>query len=496
MKVKTKFTLCVLTLFLINQLAIAQIKSKDEKKLNVLFFLVDDLGWKDLGYAGTDFYETPNIDALAKDSRIFKNAYAACPVCSPTRASIMSGKLPARTGITDWIGAKQQNEWDRNTQMLPANYVDRLALEETTLAEALKDAGYSTFFAGKWHLGPEGYWPEDQGFDINKAGVDKGSPGKGGYFSPYNNSRLKDGPEGEYLPERLTNETVTYIKGRKNKEQPFFIYHSFYLVHTPLLAKDSLIAKYKRKKDSLGIKDTYNTIGKDVYDLSKVRKVRSNHSNPVYAAMVEALDQSVGKIIKSLKEEGLYENTLIVFTSDNGGLSTSEGSPTSNLPLKAGKGWAYEGGIREPLIIRWPGITHPGSESLSKTISTDFYPTILEVVGLPLRTEQHIDGISLVPVLKNEKEIPRTLYWHYPHYGNQGGSPFSAIMEDDYKLIKYYENGGYYELYNLKTDEYEENNIISKEPNITKALKIKLSAFLKETNAKFPVKNPDFKAGI
>lgn len=348
---KNRFVVSIILTCLTTVAAQAQLPKPDKKKLNVLFFLVDDLGWQDLGYAGSKFYETPNIDALAKDSKIFKRAYAACPVCSPTRASIMTGKFPVRTGVTDWIGAPMLKGWYRNTELLPAAYSDRLALDEVTIAEALKEGSYNTFFAGKWHLGPEGFWPENQGFDINQGGVDKGNPGKG-YFAPYTNPRLTDGPTGEYLPERLSDETSAYIKSQKGADHPFFVFHSFYLVHTPLLAKEALIAKYQRKKDSLQLKDEFEIIGKDVYDKTKDREVRANHSQVVYAAMVEALDQAVGKIVNTLKETGVYEETLIIFTSDNGGLSTSEGSPTSNLPLKAGKGWAYEGGIREPLIIR------------------------------------------------------------------------------------------------------------------------------------------------
>ncbi|MGV3509856.1 MAG: sulfatase [Sphingobacteriaceae bacterium] len=463
-----------------------------KKPLNVLFFLVDDLGWKDLGYAGNKFYETPNIDALAKDSKIFSRAYAACPVCSPTRASIMTGKLPVRTGITDYIGAPAPEAWKRNTELLPAAYADRLALEEVTIAEALKNGGYETFFAGKWHLGPEGFWPEDQGFDINKGGINKGNPGKG-YFAPYNNSRLAEGPAGQYLPERLSDETSAYIRSRRGAINPFFVFHSFYLVHTPLLAKEALIAKYERKKDSLKLKDKFEAIGKDVYDASKDRMVRASYTLPVYAAMVEALDQAVGKIVHTLKETGMYDETLIIFTSDNGGLSTSEGLPTSNFPLKGGKGWAYEGGIREPLIIRWPGVTKAGTASNEVVVSTDYYPTILQAAGLPMNPKQHIDGKSLLPVLEGEKIGKRKLFWHYPHYGNQGGSPFSAVMAGDLKLIKYYQKNGYYELYNVTKDASEKNNILhTTNSAVVNQLKGDLQRFLQETNAELPTVNPDY----
>ncbi|MGV3540675.1 MAG: sulfatase [Rufibacter sp.] len=462
-------------------------------KPNILFFLVDDLGWKDLTFNGSTFYETPNIDALAKDGMVFTRAYAACPVCSPTRASIMTGKFPVRTGVTDFLGAKQQNEWERNTQLLPANYQKQLALEEVTVAEALKEGGYQTFFAGKWHLGGEGFWPENQGFDINMGGVDKGGPGPKGYFSPYRNQRLPDGPEGEYLPERLANETASFIQAQKNKTKPFFIYHSFYLVHTPLNAKKELLEKYERKRERLGLKEEFAVMGPDVNDAKKNREVRLNQTHTEYAAMVEALDQAVGKIIAALKAQGLYDNTVIVFTSDNGGLSTSEGWPTSNVPLRGGKGWAYEGGIREPLLVRWPGVIKPGSTSQGVVSSADFYPTLLEIAGLPFKPKQHLDGQSMVPLLKGGAPKERTLFWHYPHYGNQGGAPFSAVMEGDFKLIWHYENGGKAELFNVKSDLSEKQNLAQANPSKVKAMKRQLDAFLEESNAKFPVSNPYFK---
>lgn len=459
---------------------------------NVLFFLVDDLGWSDPGYAGSRFYETPHIDQLARDGRVFTNAYAPAPVCSPTRAAIMTGKYPVRTGITDYIGAPQQAQWKRNTRLLPPDYTTRLALEEVTLAEAFREGGYSTYFAGKWHLGPEGYWPENQGFEINFGGVDKGNPGKG-YFAPYRNPRLQDGPEGEYLPERLARETVSFVRRQKESSRPFLIYHSFYLVHTPLLPKKELEEKYKVKKKASGLEDEFKTIGEDVYDSSKERQARVSHSHPGYAAMVEALDNAVGSIIDALKEEGLYENTIIVFTSDNGGLSTSEGQPTGNEPLRAGKGWPYEGGVKVPLIVRWPGGTGSGSVSDQLVVSTDFYPTLLEAAGLPLRPKQHTDGISFVPVLKGKKGERHEIFWHYPHYGNQGGAPYSAVREGNYKLIRFYEKGGYYELYNLEKDPSETTDLSGKEKKTYLRLQKKLEGFLRETAAAFPAANPGHK---
>lgn len=462
-----------------------------KEKMNMLFFLVDDLGWTDLGYSGSSFYETPNIDALAKDGMIFTRAYAAGSNCSPTRASIMTGKYPARTGITNYIGALQPSEWKKNTLLLPAPHAEKLSLNEITVAEALKEGGYDTYLAGKWHLGPEGYWPENQGFDINKGGTELGHPAtKGhtkGYFSPYNNARISDGPDSEYLPERLTTETIAYLKSRKQKANPFFIYHSFYLVHSPFMAKKELLEKYEKKRKTLHLEDEYGTS-------DNIKKFRINQSLPVYAAMVEALDQAVGRIIKTLKEEGLYDKTLIIFTSDNGGLATPGPGiiPTSNLPLRGGKGSAYEGGIREPLIVRWPGVTKAGNQSANPVSSVDFYPTLMEIAGLPLHLRQYIDGQSIVPLLKGGKIEERKLFWHFPHYANEGSKPFSIIMQGAYKLIRNYEDTSY-ELYNVIKDIGETHNLVASDSERVKNMKKLLIGFLKESGAKLPVKNNAYK---
>jgi len=458
----------------------AQTKTAGTPKMNVLFFLVDDLGWKDISCYGSTFYETPHIDALAKDALKFTRAYSASPVCSPTRAAIMTGKYPSRTGITDYIGAPQPDQWKRNTPMLSSTYADRLALEEYTLAEALKDGGYKTYYAGKWHLGPEGFWPENQGFEINKGGIHKGNPGKG-YFSPYDNARLADGPIGEYLPERLARETKDFI--RQNKQQPFFIYHNFYLVHSPFLAKKELIEKYEKKRDRLGVKDSF------IDDNN--RKVRQVQTHATYAAMVEALDNAVGEMVNTLKEEGLYDRTLIIFYSDNGGLSTSEGTPTSNVPLRAGKGWMYEGGIRVPLLIRWPGVTKAGAETSVPVNSPDFYPTILEATGLPLKPQQHLDGKSIVKVLKVKRFKDRNMFFHYPHHGNQGGFPSSSVIQGKWKLI-YFFGRNKHELYNLDSDMGEQHDLSVRNSGRTKRMKAVMEKFWEQTGSKFPVPNPNY----
>ena len=455
-------------------------------KPNFVFILVDDLGWTDVGAFGTTFYETPNIDALAKKGMKFTNAYAACPVCSPTRASIMAGKYPARMHTTDWFGAPQPEtvgkHWTKNKPLLPAPYDENLPLSEYTLAEALRDGGYQTFFAGKWHLGesPE-FWPEKQGFSINKGGYSSGSPrGTKGYFSPYDNPRLTDGPDGEHLPDRLANETVSFIND--HKKGPFLAYLSFYSVHTPLSAPAELVAKYEAKKKRLGLEDTWGVEGDN--------KVRLTQCLPVYAAMVESMDKAVGKVLSALTASGVADNTVVVFMSDNGGLSTAEGHPTTNLPLRAGKGWLYEGGIREPLIIHWPGVAKAGSVSEQVVTSTDFYPTLLEMAGLPAQPKQHVDGRSLVATLRGKPQDRGAVFWHYPHYGNQGGSPGSAIRHGNWKLIEWFEEGRPTELFNLQTDPGEKNNLATTNPDKARELMSELKRWQQEVDARIPEKNP------
>ncbi len=450
---------------------------------NVLFFLVDDLGWRDLSCYGSTFYETPHIDKLAAEGMRFTNAYAACPVCSPTRASIMTGKYPARINATDWFGAPQPHNvlrhWTRSKPLLPAPYNESMALEEYTLAEAFKEHGYRTFFAGKWHLGKtEKFWPEHQGFDINKGGHDRGTP-PGGYFSPYKNPRLEDGPKGEHLPDRLARETINFI--RDNQDKSFLAYLSFYSVHTPLQSRDDLERKYYRKKKEMELEAKFGQEGE--------RKVRLVQEHAIYAGMVEAMDIAVGHVLDALKEMNLEEKTLVLFVSDNGGLSTAEGSPTSNLPLRAGKGWLYEGGIREPVIIKWPGVTEPGSVCDTPVTSTDFYPTLMDMAGLPQAPRQHLDGMSLVPLLKGDELVRGAIYWHYPHYGNQGSSPGSAIRDGDWKLIEWFENGSL-ELYNLKEDIGEKNNLIAEQPYMARHLQEKLKTWRDSVDARYPTKNP------
>lgn len=447
---------------------------------NVVVFLVDDLGQRDIGSYGSTFYETPNVDRLAKEGAKFLNGYATCPVCSPTRSSMLTGRYPTRTGVTDYIGAVSDPlQWKRNTILLPAPYKLQMELEEQTLAEMLKEAGYATMFAGKWHLGEEDYFPEKQGFDINKGGIGKGGPyGGKKYFSPYANPRLSDGPPGEHLPDRLANEVCQFMEA--NKEKPFFAYFSFYDVHTPLMARKDLQEKYEAKRLKLGLEPKFGTEGP--------RDVRLVQEHAIYAAMVEAMDQAVGKVVNKLDALGLAENTLVVFTSDNGGLSTSEGSPTSNLPLRGGKGWLYEGGIRVPWIVRWPGKVKAGVELGDPVASVDLVPSVLEATGLK-RSERAVDGVSWLPVVTAGRGLAeRPLFWHYPHYGNQGGAPGCAVRLGKWKLIHWFE-GDRAELFDLEADIGETKDVASSHPDKVAELQSLLKAWRAETAALMPTQN-------
>lgn len=450
---------------------------------NIVFFLADDLGWRDLGCYGSTFYETPNIDRLARDGIRFTQAYAACPVCSPTRASLLTGRWPQRTGVTDYIGAAQPDKWKRNTRLLPAPYAERLALGEVTLAEALKQAGYATMHAGKWHLGPEGFWPEDQGFDVNKGGLDRGGPyGGKKYFSPYGNPRLTDGPDGEHIADRLAVECGKFIEA--NKDRPFLVSYWLYDVHSPHMTKDALLKKYEEKTKSV-------THDPNDWGVEGERKVRQVQDHAVYAGMIETMDTAVGAVLAKLDTLGLTRKTLVIFSSDNGGLSTSEGWVTSNEPLRGGKGWLYEGGIRVPLVVRWPGMVKPGATSDQVVTSPDLFPTLMAACGLPA-VKSACDGVSFLPALKGRGRSRGPIFWHYPHYGNQGGSPGGAVRDGDWKLIEFFENNRV-ELYNLKEDLGERRDLAVNSSAKTKTLRAQLHAWQKEVGAKFPTPNPNFK---
>lgn len=449
-----------------------------EKKYNLLFILVDDLGWTDVSYNYSDFYETSHIDKLSETSMLFDNAYAASSVCSPTRAAIMTGKHPARINITDWIpGLDPKNK-------LLLGPVDRneLPLEETTIAEVLRDNNYSTFYTGKWHLGSEGHYPEDQGFDVNIGGFEKGSP-MGGYYSPYKNPKLVDGPEGEYLTDRLTLETIELIK-KRDPNKPFAAFLSFYNVHTPIQENKEFIDYYVEKLKSYENKSSQTIKEGDAITLL-------NQRNAKYASMVHATDNNIGKIIKYLKENDIYDNTLIVFTSDNGGLSTQRRvAPTSVYPLRAGKGWLYEGGIRIPQLIKLPNQTR--SELISEpVVSYDLFPTIANLLNLSYKVDD-IDGVDLSNLFV-KKDINRDfIFWHFPHYHGSLWKPGSAVRNKDWKLIEFHEDNRL-ELYNLKDDISESKNLSKKFPELTKNLKNQLNQIKIKLSANSTTINKNYK---
>ena len=447
---------------------------------NLILINVDDLGWKDLGCYGSDVYETPNIDKLARNGLKFTNAYSACAVCSPTRAAIMTGRYPARLGVTDWIRARFQggkipkdkknpSGWvgSKNKKVLCPQNALWMELEEVTIAEKLKKDGYATCHIGKWHLGADDWYPEKQGFDENYGGCDYGQPPS--YFDPFKNKRL-DGiyglpgkKQGQYLTDRECDEAVRFIK--KNRQKKFFLNFANYAVHTPIQAKPSLLDKYKTKIQSLDTKQ----------------------KNAAYATMVESVDQAVGRIITILKEEGIFERTLIIFTSDNGGLL----GVTNNAPLRSGKGYPYEGGIRVPLIIFWPNFIN-GCKVIDTTVSRiEFFPTHCSAAGIKNSTDKAVDGLNLLPLFRGENNIKRqSLFWHFPHYRGKI-NPYSIIRNGDWKLIKRYD-GKPFELFNLKNDLSEKNDLSQDMPEKVKELNEEIMIWLLKTKAKVPRANPDY----
>ena len=462
-------------LFVLAALAASQLPAAAAPKPNFIFFLIDDLGRNDLGCYGSKFYRTPNLDRMAAEGMKFSDAYAACPVCSPTRASIMTGKYPARLHLTDWLPGRG----DLPAQRLARPIINQqLPLAEVTIAEKLKAAGYVTAHVGKWHLGGEGFEPQKQGFDINIAGDHTGTPMS--YFAPFG-GKGKDGKaramtglekatDGEYLTDRLTTEAEKIIAA--NKDKPFFLYFAHYAVHTPLRAKADIIAKYPQVTGKAG-----------------------QQTNAIYAAMIESMDESIGRILKQLDDLKLADNTYVFFTSDNGGLATREGVSTPatiNSPLREGKGYLYEGGIRVPLLVRGPGIK-AGSTATNAMSSVDYFPTILGLAGLSApKPEDNVDGVTLSPLLTGGTNAPRPLFWHYPHYSNQGGKPGGAIRDGDFKLIEFYETGRV-ELFDLKSGE---NRNLAEDPMHTarvKAMVGKLDAWRIKTGAQMMLPNPAYK---
>ncbi|MGY8945542.1 MAG: sulfatase [Flavobacteriales bacterium] len=451
--------------------------NSENEKPNVIFILVDDLGWNDLGYTGSTFYESPNIDKFSNESFEFLSAYSASPVCSPTRASIMTGKHPARVNITDWIPGLDP----KDKPLLGAKDLHELPLNEITIAEKLKESGYKTFYSGKWHLGSEGFYPEENGFDINIGGFEKGSP-MGGYYSPYKNPKLSDGPDGEYLTDRLTNESISFIENH-NKNQPFALFLSFYTVHTPIQPNKKHINYFKDKLEL--IEDNTPRFRKEGQAVSTLNQVNAD-----YASMVYSLDENIGRLINSLKKNNLYDKSLIIFTSDNGGLSTLKRiAPTSVYPLRAGKGWLYEGGIRIPQLIKVPG----GNKNIKinePTVSYDLFPTILDFVGI--ENNLKIDGISLMPTLMGKDKISREeIFWHFPHYHGSLWKPGAAIIQGDWKLLEHFESNSL-ELFNLSEDISEMNDLSLIYPDKTQYLLNRLHILQKETSANMVSINENF----
>jgi arylsulfatase A-like enzyme len=468
-----KISLCFLAvlLALASPAAVAASAPAAPRKANIVLFLIDDLGWRDIGANGSTYYQTPNIDRLAREGVRFTDAYAACAVCSPTRAAVLTGKYPARLLLTDWL---PDGRWPPKAKLRSGRFVRELPLEEVTIAEALREAGYRTASIGKWHLGAEPFsLPEHHGFDVNVGGNAHGAPGDfffpyaGNWAIPTTDLRVRwnvfpDGKPGEYLTDRLTDEAVKFI--RENRERPFFLYLPHYAVHTPLQAKPELVAKYEKIPEA------------------------QRQGKPVYAAMVESMDESIGRVMATLRELGLERDTMVIFTSDNGGFYNA----TSNAPLRANKGAYYEGGIRVPLIVKWPGVAKAGHVSSEPVTSTDFYPTCLAAAGLPPRPNQHMDGRNLQPLLAGGATLGRpAIFWHFPHYNDHPHSvPSGVIRQGPWKLIETFDPEGL-ELYNLADDLGEQRNLAAAQPARVAELKRALDAWRVEVGAEMMRPNPD-----
>jgi len=470
------FTLLVHAVFAIMFLAspMVIVEVAADRPPNIIMVLVDDYGWTDLSYSagqggGSKLYETPHIDKLAARGVRFSNAYSACTVCSPTRASLLTGKYPARLHITDWIAGHNRP----NAKLLPPDWTKYLPHDETTIAEALKAKGYATVSIGKWHLGnaKEGY-PDAHGFDVNIGPYERGQPPS--YTAPYKIPTLKEGPNGEYLTDREASEACQFMT--VNKDKPFFIYLPHYAVHTPIQAKKEKIARYQHK----------------ITEMKEAGTLGDQH-HAVYAAMIESLDEAMGAMVAKLEELKLMDNTIILFTGDNGGHIGS--NITDNKPARAGKGSAYDGGTRVPLCIYAPGISKAGTLCEEPVITSDLFATMLELAGVKEdpRGSASADGLSLVPLLKSpDGKLDRAaIYWHYPHYHPGGATPYSAIRARNWKLIHFYEDDRV-ELYNLKDDVGEKKDLAASSSKMKDTLLAQLSEWRTSVGAQPPVKNPNF----
>lgn len=446
---------------------------------NVLLIIADDYGWADVSANNEEcFYETPALDALAASGANFVHGYAASPVCSPTRASIMSGRYPSRGHMTEWFSAGPA----RSMSYLSADRASALPNQAVTIAEHLRAAGYQTFFAGKWHLGDaDRHLPTFQGFDVNIAGSGRGNPGQDGFFAPYQPFIGLDAPEGEHLPARLTDETISYLEAR-DTDRPFLAVLSYYSVHTPLQGRDDLVEKYEARRDALGLTDAQRFGDEEQVwpDRGDVRPVRVRQDHAVYAAMVEAMDEHIGRLLGAVDRLGLRNDTVVIFVSDNGGLSTAEGSPTANLPLRGGKGWLYEGGIRVPMIARWPGVLDNGRAIKAPAITNDILPTVLDAAGIAM---PQTDGVSFRDLAVNTG-ADRPLFFHYPHYGNQGGFPGGAMIDWPWKLIQRYEDGRVH-LYDLDADVGESTDLAETMPERVAEMRARFESWLESQDARF-----------
>jgi len=454
----------VLLFTVVCQLAgLARAQAAAYRPPNIILILVDDLGWADLGCYGSTFHETPNIDRLAREGVRFTQAYSACTVCSPTRASLLTGKSPARLHITDWIPGHKRPE----AKLRVPDWTQHLATNEWNLAKALKSAGYATISIGKWHLGGPKFYPEQQGFDANIGGTDRGQPPS--YVSPYKIQTLPDGPPGEFLTDREAAEACRFIEA--NRARPFFIYLPHYAVHQPIAGKPGVVAKYRAKA-----------------------KPDAPQRNATYAALLESVDDALGRIRSKLDELKLSDRTVLIFTSDNGGLILGgKNAPTSNAPLRSGKGSPYEGGVRVPLLIHWPNRAKAGAICEAPVMSIDLFPTLLEIAGAKRPLDHPSDGRSLVPLVSGAAALEReALYWHYPHYHPGGATPYGAIRQGDFKLIEFFEDGRL-ELFNLKRDPGEQQELAADHPEVAQRLQNQLAAWRKEIGAQMPVANPHYK---
>jgi len=466
---------------------VLQKQSIEEEKIqpNVLLVLVDDLGWADVGAFNPETnYATPHMDKLAQEGLLFTDGYAASPVCSPTRAALITGQHPTNLKNTDFFRNKDNRYRYREGKFKPALFEELLPDGVETIASSLSDVGYDTAFLGKWHLGQtEANWPEQYGFDINIGGVAAGQP-PGGYFSPYNNTRLESGPDGEYLTERLTSEAVNLIESYSQTKTPFFMMMSYYSVHTPLQAPKETVDKYEAKFAGVDPESEFLEI-EQVWPIDDSRMNRVSQTHATYAAMVELVDENIGRLIDSLEKQDLRKDTIVILLSDNGGLSSAEGSPTSNLPLRGGKGWLYEGGIRVPFVISVPGSESVGTRTSVPATSMDIAATLYDLLEVEKDTEQRLDGKSLRALIAGQEPVnERPLFFHYPHYSNQGGFPGAAVRMGDWKLIERFEDGRVH-LFNLTEDMSESNDLASVYPDRVTFMRESLHQWYQETGAEF-----------